>query len=1002
LRRPSVPPLFLAALLLAPLAAHAIPPTALKTEFLENPLAIDTTQPRFSWVVEDPSTGAKQTAYQLQASSSPEKLAKGAADLWDSGKVASHQSHLVEYGGRALVSRQSVWWRVKTWDKDNQEGPWSAPGSFAVGYLAEKDWKAQWIKAPLQPDNNEAARTWVRMATVPVVPDNLTFPGPKPPALPTPEELAAMEKKNAGILESAFSPCPLLRREFSGKGKVQRARAYVAAPGFFELRINGRKVGDRELEPGVMPFREQILYSVHDITPYLQPGSNALGLMLGHGWFDSSGISHCNPTGNAPVVRAEFTIEYEDGSREVISTDDRWKFAASPILKDNHWLGECYDAQKEIAGWDRPGFDDRGWTACVPTPSPTKRLAPDLVPPERAVRRIPAKKLSSPLKGVWVYDMGEAFSGVAEIKVKVPAGTKLTLRYAQRVWAPDQSIGSLLHYDHLESKERVPGLIAPSYGSMGVGSGFPSGWSFQMLTPTDVYAAKGGGEETWRRRFGYNGYRYVELTGYPGQPPEDAVTGVVVHTDLPREGSFSCGNDLLNRIHEAAMRTYLSCTHGFTQDNPTREKQFTAGMVAGSARAAATVFPQQPLWRKLVDASVLTQDETGHLDTFFGFREYYECIVSESGAIELAYLLWKYQGDDRPLRRSLDALARYLDYYFDNPQNRRAKSLSQWPQCEKAAEDLSRGDLRGGNFTFDWYDGDSVKDLPPGKTRLPPLPRRKLMWGTGVSVENLGMLIEMARHAGRTDLAEKYQAMADRLRKALNQEFYNPAKHTYGCQAHDALALTAGLPPEEERAQVAASLADDILRLAGRFVAGTQGFPRLFEALSAYGQGESAYLIATREGYSGLANLLEPGYGTFLETWDTYKTPHGSVGGVIQSERGRMAFWFAEWLGGIRPDPQHPGFQRFLLAPLFPKDLAWVKAEVPSPYGKIASAWKREEGGIRWNVTIPWNTTATAKLPAFTEITVNGGSKKDNSFELPAGKWEITAKDKPDLPEAGK
>ena len=151
-----------------------------------------------------------------------------------------------------------------------------------------------------------------------------------------------------------------------------------------------------------------------------------------------------------------------------------------------------------------------------------------------------------------------------------------------------------------------------------------------------------------------------------------------------------------------------------------------------------------------------------------------------------------------------------------------------------------------------------------------------------------------------------------------------------------------------------------------------------------------------------MANLLEPGYGTFLETWDTYKTPHGSVGGVIQSERGRMAFWFAEWLGGIRPDPQHPGFQRFLLAPLFPKDLAWVKAEVPSPYGKIASAWKREEGGIRWNVTIPWNTTATAKLPAFTDITVNGGSKKDNSFELPAGKWEITAKDKPDLPEAGK
>jgi alpha-L-rhamnosidase len=978
----------LTALLLVPVGACAMEPSPLKTEFLENPPALDTAKPRFSWIVEDTTAGAKQSAYQVQAASSPEKLAKGEADLWDSGKVTSDQSHLVEYAGKALVSRQPVCWRVKTWDKDGKETGWSPAGSFSIGLLAEEDWKAQWIKTPLKPENNEAAQLWVRMATVPMVPINLTFPGPKPPALPSPEEAAAMEKRNPAVLET-LSPCPLLRKELVAKAAIRKARAWVAAPGFFELHINGKKVGDRDLEPGIMPFRKQILYSVHDITPYLQPGSNALGLILGHGWFDSSGISHCIPTGNDPVVRAEFEIEYENGSREVILTDGSWKFAAGPILKDSHWLGECYDAQKEIAGWDQAGFDDSGWKNGVPTPSPTKSLAPDLVPPERAVRRIPAKKLYSPLEGVWIYDMGEAFSGVAELKVNVPAGTKLTMRYAQRLWAEDQQIGSLLHYEHLESKERIPGLIAPSYGTMGVGGGFPSGWSFQAVTPADVYVAKGGGEETWRRRFGYNGYRYVELTGYPGQPPEDAVTGVVVHTDLPREGSFSCGNELLNQIHEAAMRSYLYCTHGFTQDNPTREKQFTAGMVAGYARAASTLFPQQPLWRKLVDASVLTQDETGHLDAFFNFREYYECIVSESGAIELAYLLWKYQGDDRPLRRSLDAFAAYFDYYFDNPQNRRAKSLSLWPQCEKAAEDLSKGDLRGGNFSFDWYDGCTVRDLPRGQVNLPPTPKLKLMWGTGYSLDNLRMFIEMARHADRQDLVEKYQAMAKRLREALNKEFYDPAKNTYGSQNNDALALSAGLPPEEERQKVAASIASDIERMGGRFVAGTQGFPRIFDALSAHGYEDTAYTIATRKGYPGLANLLEPGYGTFLETWDTYKHPHGAVGGVIQSERGRMAFWFAEWLCGIRPDPQHPGFQHFLLGPVFPKDLAWAKAEVPSPYGKISSAWKREQDGIHWRVTVPWNTTATVKLPASSKITVNGKPQDKGEFDLPAGKYVI-------------
>jgi alpha-L-rhamnosidase len=180
--------------------------------------------------------------------------------------------------------------------------------------------------------------------------------------------------------------------------------------------------------------------------------------------------------------------------------------------------------------------------------------------------------------------------------------------------------------------------------------------------------------------------------------------------------------------------------------------------------------------------------------------------------------------------------------------------------------------------------------------------------------------------------------------------------------------------------------------LGGRFVAGTPGFPRIFDALSAHGYEDVAYAVATREGYPGLANLLEPGYGTFLETWDTYKTPHGAVGGVIQSERGRMAFWFAEWLCGIRPDPEHSGFQHFLLGPVFPKDLAWAEAEVPSPYGKISSAWKREEGGIRWDVVVPWNTIATAKLPSTSKIAVNGRPQEKSEFQLPAGKYEILFK----------
>jgi alpha-L-rhamnosidase len=312
-----------------------------------------------------------------------------------------------------------------------------------------------------------------------------------------------------------LDPCPLLRREIDLNGTIRRAHVYVAAPGFLELRINGRKVGDRELEPGVTPFPEQVLYAVHDITPFLREGTNAVGLILGHGWFDSSHIGYCRPISNDPVARAQFEIELTDGRRVVVRTDETGKCAPSPILKDSHWLGECYDARRELAGWDQAGFNADAWKNCLATKSPTKRLAPDLVPPERVMRRVKAKRLYSPTNGVWVYDMGEAFSGAAELKVNVPAGTMLTLRYAQRVFAPDQAAGSLLHYDHFRNVERRHGMIASSEGSMGVGGGV-AGRKYQALAPTDVYVARGGGTETWRRRFGYTAYRYVNLSGCAG------------------------------------------------------------------------------------------------------------------------------------------------------------------------------------------------------------------------------------------------------------------------------------------------------------------------------------------------------------------------------------------------------------------------------------------------------------------------------------------------------
>lgn len=956
----------LAALMLAPLVAHAIAPTLLRTEFLENPLGIDTAMPRLSWIVEDSTTGARQTAYQVQAASSPERLAAGDADLWDTGKVASTQSHLVEYAGRPLASRTQVWWRVKTWNQESRESGWAKPAWFELALLADTDWTADWVHAALPQENNDAAQMWIRMVTVPVVEGNFSqttdepfSPASKLDAAVTPEVMRGAEAASRQRLEK-LDPSPLLRRDLELRGAIRRARAYVAAPGFFELRINGRKVGDRELEPGVTPFPQQVLYSVHDITALLREGTNAVGLILGHGWFDSSHIGYCLPISDDPVARAQFEIEFKDGRRVVVGTDETWKCAPSPILKDSHWLGECYDARRELVGWDQPGFDAGAWKNCLPAKTPTKRLAPDLVPPERVTRRVKAKRLYSPARDVWVYDMGEAFSGTAELAIKVPAGTMLTLRYAQRVFAADQKAGSLLRYDHFSNVERRLGMIASSEGSMGVDGGV-AGRKYQAFAPTDVYVAQGGGREVWRRRFGYTAFRYVELTGYPGTPPEDAVTGIVIHTDLPRQGAFASSYEMLNRIYAACVNSFLYCTHGFTQDNPTREKQFTPWAPAAYSWLAASIGASGlgKIWTKVIDASVFTQDASGHFLPFFGFRENYECPATESGAIPLAYELWLRFGDDRPLGRSIDGFAAYLDYYFHNPQNRRDRGL--FPTCATAAPDLSQGLLRGGMYTFDWYDDDTVVDLPPGQ--LPPRETRKLMWGSGILCEGLVRILAMARHAGRDDLVTRYSPLLEAIRVEMRQQLFNASTGSFGCQGSDALALTAGVAAPEERARVVAAIVNDIAKRGGRFTTGTNGFPRLLAVLSENGHADLAYQLVTREGYPGLANLLQTGNGTFGETWNTWRTPYGSVGCLVQSERGTMGGWFTEWLAGIRPDPAHPGGQHILLHPVFPTKLGSVRAEVTSPYGPIASEWKRDGGTIRWFVNLPWNMTATVKFP---------------------------------------
>ena len=392
----------------APASSH-LRPASLRAEYAVNPLGLDTPHPRLSWVAELTDAtlrGERQSAYQVQVSGSREALGNGQAELWVSGRVEGAQAVQVEYAGKPLRSGQRAWWRVRAWDAAGHASQWSEPAWWEMGLPAESDWGAQWI----------------------------TRGDPEP----------AFEAEQV-----AERPNPLFRREFTVTKPVARARAYVCGLGYCELRLNGQRVGDHVLDPAWTSYSHRALYSTYDVTDLLQPGANALGAELGNGWYNLQPLRMFRrfnfraalPTGQ-PRLILRLQIEYADGTQEAVVTDGSWKAGDGPLLRNGVYVGELYDARREQAGWDRPGFDDQGWKPAVAAAGKIGSLRAQTVPPIRAGEMLPAVTRTEPSPGVYVFDLGRNFAGWATLRVKGAVGTRVTLRYGELLH-PDGSLNPM-------------------------------------------------------------------------------------------------------------------------------------------------------------------------------------------------------------------------------------------------------------------------------------------------------------------------------------------------------------------------------------------------------------------------------------------------------------------------------------------------------------------------------------------------------------------------------
>ena len=854
----------------------------LRCEYLVDPLGIDVGKPRLSWQLESGQRGQKQTAYRLLVASSKEQLDKNTGDLWDTGKVDSDQSIHVVYDGKKLTSRMQCFWKVMVWDKDGKPSTPSEPAEWSMGLLKVVDWQgAKWIGIEKQ------------------------------------DSATNRSKGNRTRL-----PARYLRREFEATKQVVRATAYVCGLGFFDLHINGRKVGDHMMDPALTGYRKRAFYVTFDAGDYLVKGKNCIGVVLGNGrYFAPREKSPGNVKSMGyPKLMMQMRVEYRDGTTQDIVTGPDWRITTEgPIRSNNEFDGEEYDARMEMPGWDRVGFDDSKWKNVELVSPPGGVLRSQMIEPMRIVEIRKPEKITSPKPGMYIVDMGQSYYGSVRLKVSGPAGTRVQMRTAYNV-NPD---GTLRMRDN------------------------------RTAFSSDLYFLKGKGRETWSPRFRGQGYRYVEVTGFPGEPKVDNFEGLIIHTDFEKHGDFYCSNPLINRIFSNIRWTQRAYIRSLPMEPDRDERQGWLGTQAKDFESNAYNFHMAGLLTKWLGDIRLDQLPDGHIPdvspTYWSL--YHKGIVWPSNIVILPEIQHDFYGDRRALERNYDAMKNWM------------KFISRHLKPDFTVDHNRYGD---------WVDAYSMdgKGETDGHTPRPLI-------STAYYYNNCRIMARVAGLLGKIADQESFTDLGISIKKGFNKRFFDPKENRYGngTQTSYVLPLAFGMVDPDRRDAVAARLAHDIMVTHKKHLSvGMVGMLYLMQVLTDTGYPEVAYTIATQKTRPSWGYMVSKGTTTIWERWDTDTKGPGMNSEALLVLAGNLEAWFYQTLAGINHDPEYPGFKHIILRPCPVGNLTYAKASYKSMYGKIVSDWKISGGRFRWSMTVPPNTTATVYVPAgrIEDVTENG------------------------------
>lgn len=943
-------------------------PTALRCEMQTNPLGIEEANPQVSWQLPWAHTGAKQSAYQLIIAED-EKFQK---ILWDSGKVTSADSHLVAIKGPTLTSRQRVYWQVRAWDENDKASPFSNPGWWEMGLLKPDDWSAKWIRARQEKTKTvpPAVKAWEQHLTLPQI---------------SKSEASGWMAEQLAKLETP----PYLRREFEVAGEIQQARLYLCGLGYNEAWMNGKRISDRILDPGITPYDNYSNYVIHDITSMVKTGKNALGVILSGGWYDEPIVwSMGRGVFGRPGLIAQVEILTKDGKTLRIDSDENWKTGSGGLLRSHHFLGECYDATQEPQGWTEAGFDDSTWVAAEVSEPLTPRLQVQTVEPERELKRVIPKSVKQPQPGVWVFDLGELITGYVELRLDGKQKQAVHVRVSE--WLRSAAIPLTrrtpdLFYPSLDDGQAIsPGMILAKARSSSVMAYVPNEKHSPFATFTQTYLPKGtGNAEIWKPKFAIQAFRYVEVLGLENPPDLGLICGIMVHTDTPKIGMMTSSDPVLNRVHQAALNSTLQNNHAMSWDNSTERAQ-SPFLFAWPAQLMIYNHDFSRSFQKmLLDLRrIVTKEGKSVVSPWTKRAEFYRDKVinpiPEAATVDLLWQYYLYYGDRRELERHYKAAQDFIEFYWNDAQRSRWLEAMRLPYDDRFYTD-TKLTMPTPELPFNQW-GDHTENYIGQTLRYGFNAETHRMFVTmGHFMTTLRQLQQMAETLQKTKDAERYQAIQNDIRTALHEGWlYDPASKTYGgvrfvkgkvvrdsgTPSGNAIALHSDMVPAENRAAVASSLAADLKEhYRGNFYGGHEGWYKIAHSLSDEGHVDWVFDEITGRKFPQLGYLTEQlGLNSFPEGFGIL---YGEIttASACQSEFQGMMDWVHVNLCGIEADPANPGFKHFFIRPQIPRALEWVSTEFMSPYGQVSSGWKKEKGRLILQIKIPANSSATIALP---------------------------------------